>query len=157
MRISRLGLTRTSAHIIIIIVIISMDTEYQLAEETQSSAKDDRGSDKSSIVLQATWAWFRYHLYYNLDYNTSLALLDCFLNQARAAEGRARLVSWNCFGSRVGMCVYVCPPPRPLITSGVIWCDIGRVPLVKQVLRLFPAFNYFVRHLPSIKWMGVAI
>ena len=41
-----------------------------------------------------------------------------FLNQARAAEGRACLVSWNCFGSRVGMCV--CPPPRPLITSGVI-------------------------------------
>ena len=55
------------------------------------------------------------------------------------------------------VCVSVCPPPRPLITSGVIWCDIGRVPLVKQVLRLFPAFNYFIRHLPSIKWMGVAI
>ena len=55
------------------------------------------------------------------------------------------------------VCVCVCPPPRSLITSGVIWCDIGRVPLVKQVLRLFPAFNYFIRHLPSIKWMGVAI
>ena len=55
------------------------------------------------------------------------------------------------------VCVSVCPPPRPLITSGVIWCDIGRVRLVKQVLRLFPAFNYFIRHLPSIKWMGVAI
>ena len=54
-------------------------------------------------------------------------------------------------------CVCVCPPPRPLITSGVIWCDIGRVRLVKQVLRLFPAFNYFIRHLPSIKWMGVAV
>ena len=35
----------------------------------------------------------------------------------------------------------VCPPPRPLITSGMIWCDIGRVRLVKQVLRLFPAFT----------------
>ena len=55
------------------------------------------------------------------------------------------------------VCVCVCPPPRPLITSGVIWCDIGRERLVKQVLRLFPAFNYFIRHLPSIKWMGVAI
>ena len=69
-----------------------------------------------------------------------------FLNQACAAEGRAHLVSWNCFGSHVGMCVCVsvCPPPRPLITSGVIWCDIDRVRLVKQVLWLFPGFNYFV-------------
>ena len=41
--------------------------------------------------------------------------------------------------------------------SGVIWCDIDRVQLVKQVLQLFPAFNYFIWHLPSIKWMGVAI
>ena len=31
------------------------------------------------------------------------------------------------------------------------------VGLVKQVLRLFPAFNYFVQHFPSIIWMGVAI
>ena len=69
------------------------------------------------------------------------------------------------FGLRVGMCVCVCvcvcvsvyPPPRPLITSGVIWCDIDRVRLVKQVLRLFPAFNYFIWQLPSIKWMGMAI
>ena len=36
------------------------------------------------------------------------------------------------------MCVSVCPPPRALITSGVIWCDIGRVRLVKQVSWLFP-------------------
>ena len=54
------------------------------------------------------------------------------------------------------VCVCVCPPPRPLITRGVIWCDIDRV-LVKQPLRVFPAFNYFIRQLPSIKWMGVAI
>ena len=53
--------------------------------------------------------------------------------------------------------VSVCPPPRALITSGVIWCDIGRVRLVKQVSRLFPTFNYFICHLPSIKRMGVAI
>ena len=57
----------------------------------------------------------------------------------------------------VCVCVSVCLPLRPLITSGVIWCDIGRVRLVKQVLRIFPAFNYFIRRLPSIKWMGVAI
>ena len=57
----------------------------------------------------------------------------------------------------VCMCVSVCLPPRPLITSGVIWCDIDCVQLVKQVLWLFPAFNYFIWHFPSIKWMGVAI
>ena len=28
----------------------------------------------------------------------------------------------------------VCLPPRALITSSMIWCDIGRVQLVKQVL-----------------------
>ena len=60
----------------------------------------------------------------------------------------------------VRVLVYVCvcmSAPRPLITSGVIWCDIDRVRLVKQVLRLLPAFNYFIRQLPSIKWMGLAI
>ena len=57
----------------------------------------------------------------------------------------------------VSVCVSVRPPLRPLITSGVIWCDIDHVRLVKQVLWLFPAFNYFIQHLPSIKWMGVAI
>ena len=56
------------------------------------------------------------------------------------------------------VCVCVCvSTSRPLITSGAIWCDIDRVQLVIQVLRLFPAFNYFIRHLLSIKWIGVAI
>ena len=45
----------------------------------------------------------------------------------------------------VCVCVSVCvSAPRALITSGAIWCDIGLVQLVKQVLRLFPAFNYFI-------------
>ena len=44
----------------------------------------------------------------------------------------------------VCVCLSVFPPPRPLITSDVIWCDIGRVQLVKQVLRLSPAFNYLI-------------
>ena len=57
----------------------------------------------------------------------------------------------------VHVCVSVCPPLRAIETSGMIWCDIGRVRLVKQLSWLFPAFNYFIRHLPSIKWMGVAI
>ena len=55
------------------------------------------------------------------------------------------------------VCVSVCPPQRPLITSGMIWCGIDRVWLVKQALWLFPAFNYFMWHLPSIKWIGMAI
>ena len=33
----------------------------------------------------------------------------------------------------VCVCVCVCPR-RPLITSGVTWCDIHRVRLVKQIL-----------------------
>ena len=37
------------------------------------------------------------------------------------------------------------------------WRDIDCARLVKQVLRLFRAFNQFIRHLPSIKWSGVAI
>ena len=87
------------------------------------------------------------------------------LNQAHAVDGCMRLVSWNCFGSHISMCVCVCLsvclsvclPPGALITSGVIWCDIGRVLLSKPVSRLFPAFNYFIWQLPLIKWMGVAI
>ena len=42
------------------------------------------------------------------------------------------------------VCVSVCVSAlRTLITSGMIWCDIGYVRLVKQVSQLFPAFNYF--------------
>ena len=78
-----------------------------------------------------------------------------FLNQAHAAEGRApgflKLFWFVC------QYVCVCLPPRPLITNGMIGCDIDRVRLVKQVLQLFPVFNYFIRYLLSIKWMGVAI
>ena len=88
-------------------------------------------------------------------------IIQTLLNQAHVAEGGAHLVSWNYFGSHISMCVYlcvsVCPPPRALIYSGVIWCDTGRVQLVKQVSWLFPAFNYFIWHLPSIKWMSEAI
>ena len=36
------------------------------------------------------------------------------------------LTSWKCFGSRVKMCVCV-SAPRPLITTGMIWCDIDCV------------------------------
>ena len=79
------------------------------------------------------------------------------LNQARAAEGRAPgFLKLFWFARRyVCVCVSVCVSAPEAINNQ--WRDIGRVRLVKQVLRLFPAFNYFIRHLPSIKWMGVAI
>ena len=31
----------------------------------------------------------------------------------------------------VPVCLSVCPPPRELVPSGVIWCDINHVRLVK--------------------------
>ena len=55
----------------------------------------------------------------------------------------------------VYVCVSVCVSTPQ--ASNNQWRDIGHVRLVKQVLRLFPAFNYFIWHLLSIKWMGVAI
>ena len=55
----------------------------------------------------------------------------------------------------VCMCMCVCVSAPEAINNQ--WRDIGRVRLVKQVLRLFPAFNYFIQHLPSKKLMGVAI
>ena len=59
----------------------------------------------------------------------------------------------------VYLCVYVsvCPPPRTLIISSVIWCDIGHVRLVKQGLQLSPAIICFIWQLPLIEWMGMAI
>ena len=34
------------------------------------------------------------------------------------------------------VCLCVCPPPRLLITSGVMWRDMDLIRLVKQVLQL---------------------
>ena len=64
--------------------------------------------------------------------------------------------TWNCFGLQVGISVCV-SALRALINRGVTWCDIGRMRLVKQALWLFPAVNYFIWHLPSIKGMGMPI
>ena len=36
----------------------------------------------------------------------------------------------------VCLCVCVCPPPRLLITSGVMWRDVDPMRLVKQVLHV---------------------
>ena len=46
---------------------------------------------------------------------------------ARRPVAGAHLVSWNCFCADVCMCVFVCPPPRLLITSAVMWRDMDSI------------------------------
>ena len=69
--------------------------------------------------------------------------LSNFLNQARAGRRPARAWFLKIYHvrivcMRVCVCVFacVCPPPRLLITSGVMWRDIDLIRLVKQVLQL---------------------
>ena len=50
-----------------------------------------------------------------------------FLNQTRAAEAWFLEIVLVRMSVYVCVCLSVCPPPKPLITSGVIWCDIDRV------------------------------
>ena len=80
--------------------------------------------------------------------------LHSFLNQARMAKG---FLKSFCPRTLVCVCVCVCVCMSALEAINNQWRDIDLVRLVKQVLRLFPAFNYFIRHLQSIKWIGVAI
>ena len=49
---------------------------------------------------------------------------------------------------RTSVCMYVCPPPRLLITNDVLWCDMDPIWLVKQVLQL-------LRQLLSVSLVGV--
>ena len=70
--------------------------------------------------------------------------VSSFLNQARAGHRPARAWFFKIDPVRTSVCVFVCvfvcvcvcPPPRLLITSGVMWCDIDSRRLVKQVLQL---------------------
>ena len=79
-----------------------------------------------------------------------------FLNQVRtSAPGFLKLLWSACRYACVCVCVCVCVSAPKAINNQ--WHDIDRVQLVKQVLWLFPAFNYFIQQLSSIKWMGVAI
>ena len=67
----------------------------------------------------------------------SLRLFNCLW----LLLNRTHLVSWNRFCSHW---ICVCSPPRALITSGMIWCDIGHMWLVKPILQLFsilPSIN----------------
>ena len=62
-----------------------------------------------------------------------------FLNQACAGHRPAH--AWFLKIDPVWTCVCVCvsPPPRLLITSGVMWCDIDSRRLVKQVYSCYMA------------------
>ena len=61
-----------------------------------------------------------------------------FLNQACTGLQPARAWFLRVASVRKSMlmCVCVCLPPRLLITSGVMWCDIDPIRLVKEVLWL---------------------
>ena len=86
-----------------------------------------------------------HHYYWNFC-SIVMVLLMCrqnksdknttFLNQARAGlrPARAWFLKIDPVRMSVCVCVCVCPPPRLLITSGVMWCDIDSRRLVKQVL-----------------------
>ena len=64
--------------------------------------------------------------------------INLFKSGARRPMASACLVSYNCFCANVCKCVsmFVCPSPRLLITSGLMWCDMDPIQLIKQVLRV---------------------
>ena len=63
------------------------------------------------------------------------------LNQARAAFNLAHLVSWNCFYSHIGMCMFVCMcvfAPEGINNQWCdMVCDIGHVWLLLPQSELF--------------------
>jgi len=52
-------------------------------------------------------------------------------------------------------CVCVCPPPRLLITSGKIWCDVELLWLVKQVVGVSLSFIWQLTLWQIDKLVGV--
>ena len=77
------------------------------------------------IVYQA-WIHFWFYCISNMD--TFLVLLNQARRPARAwflriasVRESMRVCVFAC------VCVCVCPPPRLLITSGVMWCDIDPI------------------------------
>ena len=47
-------------------------------------------------------------------------------------------------GMHVCVCVFACPRPRLLITSGMMQCDVDLIRLVKQVLQvLYGNFSHY--------------
>ena len=79
----------------------------------------------------------------DLLFRWNIIIKNSLLNQARTGLWPAR--DWFleiAFVRDVSMlaCMCVCLPPRLLITSGVIWCDIEPLWLVKQVLGVSLSF-----------------
>ena len=106
------------------------------------------------------------------DYRITTSIWLCVSYPGMRGPHCAHLVSWNCFGSHVSVCVHVCVHvhacvcvclrlcvcPKYIDNQEHVWCDIDHVWLVKQVLLLFPpAISCFIWHFPSIKWMSLAL
>jgi len=101
------------------------------------------------------WSWtFFYWCNLNKQFFLSRALhvigsnimIQLVKPGAHWPKAGARLVSWNCFCPR---CEYACvcvSAPKLLIASGVIWCDIESLWLVKQVLGFSLSFIW------QLKW-----
>ena len=76
----------------------------------------------------------------NLNSIKNYCPISLLLNQARAWFLKIHPVRIVCMCMcvcvclRVCVCVCVCPPPRLLITSGMMWRDIDPIRLVKQLL-----------------------
>jgi len=86
-----------------------------------------------------------------------------FLNKAHAGLWPVRawfleitFVRDVCMRVCVCVCVCVCPPPRLLITSGLIWCEIELLWLVKQVVGVSLSFIWRLKSWRIDKLVGVA-
>ena len=78
------------------------------------------------------------HNFWNCTDKFNGSSLPFFLNQVRAGLGRRApgFLKLILCGSSVCVFVCVCPRPRLLLTSGVMWHDMDLIRLVKQVLQL---------------------
>ena len=63
-----------------------------------------------------------------------------FINSRRAQQKDA--CTWFLVIALVHVSVCVCPALRALITSGMVWCDIGRVHWLDKFCDFFPALLY---------------
>ena len=69
-------------------------------------------------------------------------LLEIILNQARTGHRPVRAWFLEIDPVRdVCMCMSVCLPPRLLITSGVIWCDIDPYDWLNKLYGFYTAFT----------------
>jgi len=94
------------------------------------------------------------------SYNSTVYENYIFLNQAHAGLRPARdWVSWNCFCPQcLYACVHVCVclPPRLLIASDMIWCDIELLWLVKQVVGVSLSFIWQLKSWQINMLVGMA-